>query len=63
MEIKPVVQIKKLAYPLATAAVVGAAALSGCQQQQINTGNPPQFLGGIIVETTKGAPSVTLALE
>ena len=62
MEIKPVVQIKKLAYPLATVAVVGAAALSGCQQQ-INTGNPPQFLGGIIVETTKGAPSVTLALE
>ncbi len=62
MEIKPVVQIKKLAYPLATVAVVGTAALSGCQQQ-INTGNPPQFLGGIIVETTKGAPSVTVALE
>ena len=50
MEIKPVVQIKKLAYPLATAAVVGAVALSGCQQQQqqqIYAGAPPQLLGGV----------------
>lgn len=62
MEIKPVVENKKLLYPIVAAAVAGTVALSGCQQQ-INTGNPPQFLGGIIVETTKGAPSVTLALE
>ena len=50
MEIKPVIQNKKLAYPLVTAAVVGAVALSGCQpqqQQQNDAGAPPQLLGGV----------------
>lgn len=60
MEIKPVIQNKKLAYPLAAAAVVGAVALSGCQQlqqQQIYAGAPPQMLGGVVVPT-KGEPPI-----
>lgn len=50
MEIKPVIQNKKLAYLLVTAAVVGTVALSGCQQQQqqqIYAGAPPQLPGGV----------------
>ena len=50
MEIKPVIQNKKLAYLLVTAAVVGAVDLSGCQpqqQQQNDAGAPPQLLGGV----------------
>lgn len=56
MDIKPANK-KKLVYPLATAAVVGSAVLSGCQQQQQQQrlGGEPQALGGVImVEPAKG---------
>lgn len=56
MDIKPANQ-KKLVYPLATAAVVGSAMLSSCEQQQQQRlgGEPPQALGGVImVEPAKG---------
>ena len=56
MDIKPANK-KKLVYPLATAAVVGSAMLSGCEQQQQQRlgGEPPQALGGVImVEPAKG---------
>lgn len=59
MDIKPANQKKKLVYPLATAAVVGSAILSSCEQQQRLGGEPPQALGGVImVEPTKGETPV-----
>ena len=55
MDIKPANQKKKLIYPLATAAVIGSAVLSSCQQQQRLGGEPLQAMGGVIViEPTKG---------
>ena len=54
MDIKPENQKKKLIYPLATAAVIGSAVLSSCQQQRLG-GEPLQAMGGVIViEPTKG---------
>lgn len=60
MDIKPTNQKKKLVYPLATAAVVGSAMLSSCEQQQQRLGGEPlPALGGVImVEPTKGETPV-----
>lgn len=59
MEIRPANRKKMLVYPLATAAVVGSAVLSGCQQQQQQGGVLPQPTGGVImIEPAKGAMPV-----
>ena len=59
MKITPVLQKKKLLFPLASA-VVGSVVLASCEQQQLK--GAPMMLGGVgppPVAPTKGAPQVT----
>ena len=62
MKITPVLQKKKLLFPLASA-VVGSVVLASCeqQQQQQQLKGAPMMLGGVVpppVAPTKGAPQV-----
>ena len=62
MKIKPVLQKKKLLFPLASA-VVGSVVLASCeqQQQQQQLKGAPMMLGGVVpppVAPIKGAPQV-----
>ena len=61
MKITPVLQKKKLLFPLASA-VVGSVVLASCeQQQQQQLKGAPMMLGGVVpplVAPTKGAPHV-----